>query len=176
MSFTFDESEDVFQIKIYPSSRYGNPGRKNRRTAAKFHSWDAILHFMVKHGNQIFTKSLYIHEAWETLNLKFVFSQALSQVLTQKGHINRALLIRHVKSGRSERASIVSWFNNQSQQEMLCCSAVIYQKRHIDGLGHKSSNSRETHSKGGEETDFIEQNQGLRRFDHVTVSHILIGF
>ncbi|GFO31073.1 hypothetical protein PoB_005757800 [Plakobranchus ocellatus] len=73
-----------------------------------------------------------------------------------------------VKSGRSERASIASWFNNQSQQGMLCCSAILDQKRHINDIWHKPSNSRETHFTG-EETDFIEKNEGLRRFDHVTV-------
>ncbi|GFN95008.1 hypothetical protein PoB_002151400 [Plakobranchus ocellatus] len=141
MSFTFDESEDVFQKKIYPSSRYDNPGRKKhfRRTAAECHCWDAILHFMVKHGNQ-----------------------TISQVLTQKGHINLALLIRQVKSGHSERAFIASWFNNQSQQGMLCCSTILDQKRHINGLWHKPSNSRKTHFTGGEEIDSLEQNQGLK--------------
>ncbi|GFO24443.1 hypothetical protein PoB_005094800 [Plakobranchus ocellatus] len=54
MAFTFDESEHFFQKKIYPSSRYENQGKKKnfRRAAAKFHAWDAILHPMVKHGNQ----------------------------------------------------------------------------------------------------------------------------
>ncbi|GFO06073.1 hypothetical protein PoB_003257800 [Plakobranchus ocellatus] len=94
---------------------------------------------------------------------------AISQVLTQKGHINRALLIRQVKSDRSDGVSIASWFSNQSRQGMLCCSAILDQKRLINGLWHKPSNSRETHFTGGEETDFIEQNKGLRSFDHVTV-------
>ncbi|GFO42352.1 hypothetical protein PoB_006885700 [Plakobranchus ocellatus] len=88
-------------------------------------------------------------------SLQMTWRVSISQVLTQKGHINGALLIRQVKYGRSERVSIVSWFNNQSQQGMLCCSAVIYQKRHIDGLWHKPSNSRENHFTGGEEIDLI---------------------
>ncbi|GFO04202.1 hypothetical protein PoB_003070700 [Plakobranchus ocellatus] len=54
MVFTFDEFEHFFQKKIYPSSKYDNPGKKKnfRRVAAKFYSWDAILHPMVKNGNQ----------------------------------------------------------------------------------------------------------------------------
>ncbi|GFN76024.1 hypothetical protein PoB_000253000 [Plakobranchus ocellatus] len=54
MAFNFDEFEDYSQKKIYPSSRYDNPGKKKyfRRVAAKFHSWIAILYPIVKHGNQ----------------------------------------------------------------------------------------------------------------------------
>ncbi|GFO25220.1 hypothetical protein PoB_005172500 [Plakobranchus ocellatus] len=42
MAFAFDEFEDFFQKKVYPSSRYDNPGGKKnfRRAAAKFHSWE----------------------------------------------------------------------------------------------------------------------------------------
>ncbi|GFO42246.1 hypothetical protein PoB_006875100 [Plakobranchus ocellatus] len=55
--------------------------------------------------------------------------KAISQVLTLKSHTNGVLLIRWVKSGRSDGASIASWLNNQSQQGMLCCSAILDLKR-----------------------------------------------
>ncbi|GFO19575.1 hypothetical protein PoB_004608000 [Plakobranchus ocellatus] len=54
MAFTIDEFEDFFQRKSYPSSRYYDNLREEkifRRAAAKFYSWNTILHRLVKHGN-----------------------------------------------------------------------------------------------------------------------------